>query len=129
VPGQRASGGIPHGPHPGYRPGMDEDATPDDIARLEETIEAFRESLARCRKIALAARVAIGAGAIWLALTLVWLVPFITALVIGAIAAVIGGIVLAGSNSSTRQHIEARLRASEALRNELIDRMELQTVR
>ncbi len=107
---------------------MEDDATPADIARLEERIEGLRDSLARCRKIALAAKMTIGAGAIWLALTLVWLVPFVTGPVIAAIAAMIGGVVLAGSNSSTRQETEARLRASEAMRNEMIGCMELHVV-
>lgn len=107
---------------------MEEDATPADIARLEEHIEGLRDSIARCRKIALAAKLAIVAGAGWLALTLASLVPFVTALVIGAMATVIGGVVLAGSNSSTWQQTEARLRASEAMRSEMIGRMKLRLV-
>ncbi len=91
---------------------MEENPAPADIARLEVHIEALRDSIARCRKIAFAAKLAIAAGALWLALTLVWLVPFIVALVVAAMAAVIGGIVLAGSNSTTWQQTEARLRNS-----------------
>lgn len=107
---------------------MDEAASPADIARLEEHIEGLRESIARCRKIALAAKLMIAAGAVWLALTLLWLIPFITTIVIAAIAAVIGGIVLAGSNSTTWQQTEAALRASEAMRAEMIGKMELRVV-
>ncbi len=107
---------------------MDENAAPADIARLEEHIEALRDSIARCRKIALAAKLAIAAGAVWLLLTLVWLVPFIVALVVAAIAAVIGGIVLAGSNSTTWTQTEARLRNSEALRAEMIGGIEMRVV-
>jgi hypothetical protein len=115
-------------PSPRYGRGMEENPAPADIARLEEHIEALRDSIARCRKIALAAKLAIAAGAVWLALTLVWLVPFIVALVVAAIAAVIGGIVLAGSNSTTWQQTEARLRNSEALRAELIGGIEMRVV-
>jgi hypothetical protein len=107
---------------------MEENPAPADIARLEVHIEALRDSIARCRKIAFAAKLAIAAGALWLALTLVWLVPFIVALVVAAMAAVIGGIVLAGSNSTTWQQTEARLRNSEALRAEMIGGIEMRVV-
>jgi hypothetical protein len=107
---------------------MDENNTPADIARLEEHIEALRESLVRCRKIALAAKLTIAAGAGVLAVTLLGLVPFITAPVLAAMAAVIGGIVLAGSNSTTWKQTEARLHNSEAHRAEMIGQLEMKTV-
>ena len=102
--------------------------TPADIARLEDHIEALRESIARCRKIALAAKLLIAAGAAWLVLSLLWVIPFITAIVVAAMAAVIGGIVLAGSNSTTWQQTEARLHNSEAKRAEMIENMEMRVV-
>jgi hypothetical protein len=107
---------------------MDADPSPTDIARLEDHIEALRDAIARCRKIAFAAKLAIGAAAVWLALTVVSLVPFVTALVVAAMAAAIGGVVLLGSNSTTWQQTEARLTASEAMRSELIERMEMRVV-
>jgi hypothetical protein len=102
--------------------------TPADIARLEDHIEALRDSIARCRKIALAAKLLITAGAGVLLFTLFGLAPFITAPVITAMAAVIGGIVLAGSNSTTWKQTEARLHNSEAMRAEMIGRLELRVV-
>jgi hypothetical protein len=107
---------------------MNERGTPTDIARIEEHIEALRESIARCRKLALAARISIVAGAALLALTLLTLVPFSAAIVTAAVAAVIGGIVLAGSNATTWTQAEARLRASEAMRAEMIEQMDLRVV-
>jgi hypothetical protein len=107
---------------------MEENAAPADIARLEDHIEALRDSIARCRKIALAAKLVITAGAGVLLCTLFGLVPFLTAPVITAIAAVIGGIVLAGSNSTTWQQTETRLRNSEALRAEMIGGIEMRVV-
>jgi fatty acid desaturase len=107
---------------------MDENVAPADIARLEDHIEALRDSITRCRKIALAAKLLIAAGAAWLVLTLLWVVPFITAIVVAAMAAVIGGIVLAGSNSTTWTQTEARLHNSEAMRAEMIGGMELRVV-
>jgi len=107
---------------------MEENAAPADIARLEDHIEALRDSIARCRKIALAAKLVITAGAGVLLFTLFGLVPFLTAPVITAIAAAIGGIALAGSNSTTWQQTETRLRNSEALRAEMIGGIEMRVV-
>jgi hypothetical protein len=107
---------------------MDEDISNVDIARLEDHIEALRESIARCRKIALAAKLLIAAGAGVLLFTLFGLVPFITAPFIAAMAAVIGGIVLAGSNSTTWTQTEAQLHNSEAKRAEMIEGIEMRVV-
>lgn len=107
---------------------MDENAASANIARLEDHIEALQESIARCRKIALAAKLLIAAGAVWLVLSLLWVVPFITAIVVASIAAVIGGIVLAGSNSTTWTQAEARLHNSEAKRAEMIEGIEMRVV-
>ena len=107
---------------------MDESTARTDVARIEERIEALHEAIARCRKIALAARIAIGAGAAWLLLSLLSLVPFVPTLLFASLAAVIGGVVLLGSNSTTWQQTEAALVASEALRRDLIEHMELRVV-
>jgi hypothetical protein len=107
---------------------MDRPGTPADIARIEERIEALHEAIARCRKIALAAKIAIVAGAAWLALTIVGLVPFVPTLLFGSLAALIGGVVLAGSNSTTWKQTEAALAASEAMRRDLIEQLELRVI-
>jgi hypothetical protein len=107
---------------------MDDEISGDDIARIEEQIEALREAIARCGKISLAAKIAIGAGAAWLVLTLLSLAPFAPFMLVGALAAVIGGIVLLGSNATTWSQTEAQLRASEAMRAEWIGRLELRVV-
>ncbi len=107
---------------------MDEKVSGEDIARIEERIADLQEQVARCAKLSLAAKIAIGAGAAWLALTVLWLVPFVPLLLIAALAAVIGGIVLLGSNATTWSQIEAALRASEAMRAEWIGQLELRVV-
>ena len=107
---------------------MDDDVTREDIARIEERIEDLQEQVARCRKLSLAAKIAIAAGAAWLALTVLWLVPFASIMLVAAMAAVIGGIVLLGSNATTWKQTEAALRASEAMRAEWIGRLELRVV-
>lgn len=107
---------------------MDDEISREDIARIEERIEDLQEQVARCRKLSLAAKIAIAAGSAWLALTVLWLVPFASFMLVGAMAAVIGGIVLLGSNATTWKQTEAALRASEAMRAEWIGRLELRVV-
>lgn len=100
----------------------------DEIARLEERIEALAVSIERCRKVSLAARIAILVGGAWLALTLLGLVAFAPALFFGAIAAAIGGVVLLGSNATTWNETAAALKDAEAARMTLISSMELTVV-
>jgi hypothetical protein len=111
------------GKHP-----MDNEDAREEIARLEERIAELSDRIARCRKLSLAAKIAIAAGAGWLALTLLWLVAFVPSLVIGAIAAVIGGVVLLGSNKTTWEQTEAALRQMESARTALIGQMELRVI-
>lgn len=107
---------------------MDRPATSADIARLEERIEALNDALARCRKVSLASKIAIAAGAAWLVLTLIWVVPFVPALFFASLAALIGGIVLLGSNATTWAQTEAALAASEAMRRDLIGQLQMRVV-
>jgi len=107
---------------------MNGDGIRDEIERLEDRIETLRLSIARCRKISLAAKVAIAAGFAWLALTFLLIAPLWPSLFFGAIAAIIGGIVLLGSNATTWNETEAALNEAEARRTALIDGIELTTV-
>jgi hypothetical protein len=107
---------------------MDEEVSGDDIARIEERIEELEQAIARCRKLSLAAKLAIGAGAVLLALTLLGLLAFIAAVVTAAIAAVIGGVVLLGSNATTWTQTESALAASEAMRAQWIGRRQMRVV-
>jgi hypothetical protein len=95
----------------------------EDITFIEARIEHLGEVIERCRKVSIASKLAIAAGALWAALMLLWLVPFYPGAMIGALAAVIGGIVLLGSNATTWAQTETSLRESEATRAEIIDRM------
>lgn len=105
-----------------------DDVSGEDIARIEARIEELAEAIERCRKFSLAAKIAIVAGALWIMLTLLLLVPYVPYLAIGALASVIGGIVLLGSNATTWRETEAAMRASEAMRADLISRLELRVV-
>jgi hypothetical protein len=105
-----------------------DDVSRHDIAHIESHIEQLVLSLERCRKVALAAKIAIGAGGAWIALSMFLLVPFVDFMMVAAAAAVIGGIVLLGSNATTWRETEALLRASEAMRGEMIGRLEMRVV-
>jgi hypothetical protein len=107
---------------------MDDQTSRNDIAQLEARIETLAEARERCRKISLAAKTAITAGAAWAVLTLVTLVPFYPSMFFGSLAAVIGGVVLLGSNKTTWEETEAALREAERMRAVLIGRMELRVV-
>lgn len=107
---------------------MDRPGTSADIERLEARIEALQEAIERCRKIALLAKILIIAGAAWLLLTIIGIVPFVPTLLFASLAALIGGVVLLGSNSTTWQQTEAALAASEAMRHDLIEQLELRVI-
>jgi hypothetical protein len=107
---------------------MDGDDFRDDIAQLEARIEVLTAELARCRKISLAAKLAIAAGAIWIVLVLLWVIPFTPETIIAAMAAGIGGTVLLGSNATTWTQTEVALAAAEAMRADLIGQMDLPVV-
>ena len=88
------------------------DADPrEQIFRLEREIERLIESVEWCRKIAFAARAAIGAGVVLLAAILT-----------------LGGIVLAGSNGTTARQTAEKLAQAEQQRAELIGAIELTLV-
>jgi hypothetical protein len=107
---------------------MDGDDFRDQIAQLEARSEALAEAIDRCRKISLAAKLAIAGGAAWIGLVLLLVFPFIPGTVIAAMAAVIGGTVLLGSNATTWKQANANLRQTEALRANLIGRMDLRVI-
>jgi hypothetical protein len=99
-----------------------------EIGKLEERIERLTESLERCRKVAFAARLAIGTGAVLLAGLMVGLVPTDVLYLMLAAILLLGGIVLAGSNSRTAAEYRAGIARAERLRAELIGAIELTLV-
>ena len=107
---------------------MDGDDVRDEIAQLEARGEALAEAIERCRKISLASKLAIAGGAAWIVLVLLLVLPFIPGTVIAALAAVIGGTVLLGSNATTWNQADADLRQTEAMRADLIGRMDLRLI-
>lgn len=107
---------------------MADDDAREQIAQLEMHIEKLAGVAERCRKFMLASRIAIAfGGALLLALAL-RLIGFDPVIMVAAITATIGGIVMLGSNASTLKQTEAAMQAAQALRAELISRIELQLV-
>ncbi len=107
---------------------MNDELAHSEIARLEERIEELRQALDRCDKLAWAARIAIGGGALWFVLVALSILMFAPAGFAGAMAALLGGFVLAGSNKTTREQTQAALGETEARRRALIDSMRLRLV-
>ena len=99
-----------------------------EIAKLEQRIERLSDSLDRCRKIAVAAKLAIGLGAALLA-ALIFRVVYadVLWLMIAAIL-LLGGIVLSGSNSRTADEFAAGIAEAERLRAALIGEIDLTLV-
>lgn len=100
----------------------------DEIARIEERLEALAESAERCRKIIMFSKVAIGGGFALLLVTMLGLFATGQAAALGSIALVLGGIVSLGSNVSTLQQTTDAISAAERLRSNLIGGIDLRVV-
>jgi hypothetical protein len=106
----------------------DEDSPIDEISRIEAQIEELAEVSERCRKIILVSKAAIAGGVVLLLLMVFGLFGSSQTAAIGSIAVVLGGIVSLGSNVSTLQQTMAAISAAEALRLDLIGRIDLRVV-
>lgn len=107
---------------------IEEDDPTDEIAKIEERLEALGEDAERCRKFILASKVAIGSGFALLLATMLGLFASGQTAALGSIALVLGGIVSLGSNVSTLQQTMDAINAAEVLRSDLIGRIDLQVV-
>jgi hypothetical protein len=106
----------------------DEDNPGDEISRIEAELEELAEVSERCRKIIWVSKAAIAGGVVVLLLTILGLLGSNQVTAIGSIAVVLGGIVSLGSNVSTLQQTMAATSAAEALRSDLISRIDLRVV-
>jgi hypothetical protein len=101
----------------------------DQILRLEADIEDLAEMVERCRKVILISKIAIAAGGIWLLAITLGAIRFDAVAMIASMALVIGGIVFFGSNTSTFKQTMVAIKAAEARRAELIDKINPRVVR
>jgi hypothetical protein len=107
---------------------MTEDDPTNEISDIEARIEALAEIAQRCRKFILASKIAIGSGTVLLLLTILDLLGSGQITALGSIALVLGGIVSLGSNVSTLRQTDAAIGSAEALRSQLIGRIDLRVV-
>jgi len=99
-----------------------------EILRLEGQIEDLTEVIERCRKIILISKIAVASGGIWLLALTIGIIRFDPVAMVGAIAVVIGGTVVFGSNTSTLKQSAVAIQNAEALRAELIGKINLRVV-
>jgi hypothetical protein len=107
---------------------MTEDDPTDEISDIEDRIEALSEIAERCRKYILASKIAVGGGAALLLITILGLFGTGQTAALGSIALILGGIVSLGSNVSTLRQTDDAISAAEALRAQLIGRINLRLV-
>jgi len=107
----------------------DEDSPADEISRIEARLEELAEVADRCRKIILVSKAAIAGGGALLLVMILGLLGSSPVAAIGSIAMVLGGIVSLGSNVSTLRQTMADINDAEALRSDLIGRIDLRVVR
>jgi hypothetical protein len=107
---------------------MPDDDPTDEIALIEERLEELAEVSERCRKIILVSKAAIAGGAALLLVMILGVFGSSQVAALGSIAAVLGGIVSLGSNVSTLRQTMDAITAAEALRSDLIGRIDLRVV-
>jgi hypothetical protein len=106
----------------------DEDNPVDAISQIEAELEELAGVSGRCRKIILASKTAIAGGLALLVFMMLGLFGSNQVAAIGSIAVVLAGIVSLGSNVSTLQQTMAAMSAAEALRSDLISKIDLRVV-
>jgi hypothetical protein len=105
-----------------------EDDPTHEISLIEERLEELAEVSERCRKIILVSKAAIAGGFALLLVMMLGLFGSGQVAALGSIAAVLGGIVSLGSNISTLRQTTDAISAAEALRSDLIGRIDLRVV-
>ena len=96
-----------------------EDDPTDEISEIAES----------CRKFILASKVAIAGGVALLLVAMLGLFGAGQSAALASIALMLGGIVSLGSNVSTLRQTDAAINEAEALRSDLISRIDLLVVR
>jgi hypothetical protein len=94
------------------------------IADLEDEIDALAHSAEQCRKSMIVAKVAVGGGILLFAASLLDLILSGAIILVFGITAALAGTVFYGSSRSSLEEITGKLRALEVRRAGMIDGME-----
>lgn len=100
----------------------------DDILELEDEIERLADIAERCRKLIFGAKVAVACGGVMMAAIVLGVVAADPMALVAALAAMLGGIVVLGSNASTRRQSLAAIATAQTRRAALIDRLDLRVL-
>jgi hypothetical protein len=106
----------------------DENDPSDEISRIEAQLEELAEVAEQCRKVILVSKAAIVGAVALMLLMILGLFGSNQVAAIGSIAVLLGGIVALGSNVSTLRQTMTAMSAAEALRSDLIGRIDLRMV-
>jgi hypothetical protein len=108
---------------------MDDDGDlHEQILHIETHIEQLADVIESCRKFILISKAAMATGGTLILAVIIGAVGFDSTIMIGALAAVIGGTVVCGSNKSTLKQSTTAMKAAEAHRADLINRLDLRVV-
>ena len=108
---------------------MDNGDLREQISSLETHIEELTEVSERCQKIILISKIVVAFGGLGFVALALQPIRFDPIVIIGTIAALVGGVAVFGSNASTLKQTTAAMKAAEALRTEMISKIDLRVVR
>jgi hypothetical protein len=100
----------------------------EEIERLEVQIDELVAKIESCRKFILAGRIAVAGAGVAFITMLAGAIRFDPSVMSAAVVAMFGGIVAAGSSSSTAKEARRELAEAEAKRATLIGQLKLRLV-
>ena len=107
---------------------MIDDDPSEKIERLEAEIDELAAKIESCSKFILAGKIAMAGGGVALVAMLAGAIRFDPSIMSAAVVAMFGGIVAAGSSSSTAKEARQELAEAEAKRATLIEQLNLRLV-
>jgi hypothetical protein len=107
---------------------MNDNDPREEIERLEALIDELAAKIEGCRKFVLAGQIAVAGGGVAFIAMLTGAIGFDPSGMSAAVVAAFGGIVAAGSNSSTAKEATQELAQAEAKRATLIAQLNLRLV-